>query len=238
VSRSRFLRLAAGALLPFVGLRLSAAAPNPEPAHNSGAPGTKGAAGPGRMGAILVSQFGPVKIHSYLRPANGFQVNTQMIGGRHLRWCCRMPTKLRHTCRRSGKPVDRINSLACAYRSLVRFQVLTERFPDARVFALGGVADQVRARGPARLDSSCDPTALGCELAADLNPLLAHRALMSPFVKRASPCRVELAHIALADSLQNTSTRVVGPESHLGPVSRASPVWTNNSDPDVLGLST
>jgi hypothetical protein len=38
LSRSRFLRLAAGALLPFVGWRLSAAAAaNPEPAQNSGA---------------------------------------------------------------------------------------------------------------------------------------------------------------------------------------------------------
>ena len=33
------------------------------------------------MGAILVSQFGPVKIHSYLSPADGFQVNTQMVEG-------------------------------------------------------------------------------------------------------------------------------------------------------------
>src|SRR5260370_5865854 len=82
LSRSRFLRLAAGALLPFVGLRLSAAAaPNPELAQNSGAPGTKDATAPGRMGAILVSQFGPVKIHSYLSPADGLQVNTQMIEG-------------------------------------------------------------------------------------------------------------------------------------------------------------
>jgi hypothetical protein len=40
LSRSRFLRLAAGALLPFVGLRLSAAAaPNADVAQNSGAPG-------------------------------------------------------------------------------------------------------------------------------------------------------------------------------------------------------
>src|ERR1700726_3258057 len=82
LSRSRFLQLAAGSLLPFVGLRLSAAgAPNPERAQNSGAPGTKDAAAPGRMGAILVSEFGPVKIHSYLSPADGFQVNTQMIEG-------------------------------------------------------------------------------------------------------------------------------------------------------------
>ena len=51
LSRPRFFRLAAGALLPFVGLRLSAATPpNPELAPNSGAPGTKDAAAPGRRG--------------------------------------------------------------------------------------------------------------------------------------------------------------------------------------------
>src|SRR5207244_10393188 len=44
------------------------------------------------------------------------------------------------------------HSLACAYRSLGGLQILTERFPDARVFALDGIADQVRTRGPARLD--------------------------------------------------------------------------------------
>jgi hypothetical protein len=82
LSRSRFLRLAAGVLIPFVGLRLSAAAaPNPDLAQNSGAPGAKDTAVQGRMGAILVSQFGPIKIHSYLSPADGFHVNTQMIEG-------------------------------------------------------------------------------------------------------------------------------------------------------------
>jgi hypothetical protein len=50
LSRSRFLWLAAGALLPFVGLRLPAgAATNPELAQNRGAPGTKDAAAPGRI---------------------------------------------------------------------------------------------------------------------------------------------------------------------------------------------
>jgi hypothetical protein len=49
LSRSRLLRLAAGALLPFVGLRLSAAAaPNPELAQKTDAPATKDAAAPGR----------------------------------------------------------------------------------------------------------------------------------------------------------------------------------------------
>ena len=51
-----------------------------------------------------------------------------------------------------GKPIDRIVLSPCAYRSWGGLQVLTERFPDARVFALDGIADQVRARGPARLD--------------------------------------------------------------------------------------
>src|SRR5260370_10649713 len=97
LSRSRFLRLAAGALLPLVGLRPSAAAaPNPELAQNSGAPGTKHAAAPGRMGAILVSEFGPVKLHSYLSPTDGLQVNTQMVEGPN--------AKLRHTRRRSASP--------------------------------------------------------------------------------------------------------------------------------------
>src|SRR5258708_18651846 len=81
LSRSRFLRLAAGALLPIVGLRSSAAdAPSPELAQNAGTPGTKDAA-PGRMGTVLLNQFGPIKIHSYLSPADGFHVNTQIIEG-------------------------------------------------------------------------------------------------------------------------------------------------------------
>ena len=230
LSRSQFLRLAAGALLPFVGLRLSAAAvPNPELAQNSGAPGTKDAAAPGRMGAILVRQFGPVKIHSYLSPADGLQVNTQMIEGPTAvvifdgQLLVPYADEVASYVETLGKPVDRIILSHAHTDHWGGLQVLTERFPDARVFALGGVADQVRARGPARLDSSCDPTALGCELAADLNPLLAYRALMSPFVKRASPCRVELAHIALADSLQNTSTRVLIRGRRC--IRHASPIW-------------
>jgi glyoxylase-like metal-dependent hydrolase (beta-lactamase superfamily II) len=51
-----------------------------------------------------------------------------------------------------GKPVDRIILSHSHTDHWGGLQVLTERFPDARVFALDGVADQVRARGPARLD--------------------------------------------------------------------------------------
>src|SRR5258708_2235753 len=159
LSRSRFLQLAAGALLPFVGLRLSAAtAPNPELAQNGGAPGTKDAAAPGRMGTILVSEFGPVKIHSYLSPADGFQVNSQMIEG---------PTavvifdgqlllpyagEVASYVRMLGKPVDRIILSHAHTDHLGGLQILTQPFPHARLFALDGIADQVRARGPARLD--------------------------------------------------------------------------------------
>jgi glyoxylase-like metal-dependent hydrolase (beta-lactamase superfamily II) len=159
LSRSLFLRLAASALLPLVGLRLSvAAAPNPELAQNSGAPGTKDAAVPDRMGAILVSPFGPVKIHSYLSPADGLQVNTQMIEGPNAvvifdgQLLLPYAEEVASYVQTLGKPIDRIILSHAHTDHWGGLQVLTERFPDARVFALDGIADQVRARGPARLD--------------------------------------------------------------------------------------
>src|SRR5712691_2951953 len=160
LSRSRFLRLAAGALLPLVGLRPSAAAaPNPELAQNSGAPGTKHAAASGRMGAILVSEFGPVKLHSYLSPTDGLQVNTQMIEGPTAvvifdgQLLLPYADEVASYVQTLGKPVDRIILSHAHTDHWSGLQVLTERFPNARVFALDGVADQVRARGRARLDS-------------------------------------------------------------------------------------
>src|ERR1700726_1926615 len=157
LSRSRFLRLAAGALLPFVGLRLSAAAAaNPQLAENSGAPGSKDAAAPGRMGAILVSQFGPVKIHSYLSPADGLQVNTQMIEGPNAvvifdgQLLLPYADDVASYVQTLGKPVDRIILSHAHTDHWAGLQVLTERFPNASVFALEGIAEQVRASGPAR----------------------------------------------------------------------------------------
>src|SRR6476660_6639670 len=153
LSRSRFLRLAAGVLLPFVGWRLpAAAAPNPELAQNSGGPETKEAAGPGRMGTILVSQFGPVKIHSYLSPGDGLQVNTQMIEGPNAvvifdgQLLLPYADEVASYVQTLGKPIDRIILSHAHTDHWGGLQVLTERFPD-RVFALDGIADQVRARG-------------------------------------------------------------------------------------------
>src|ERR1700735_4191890 len=159
VSRSHFLRLAAGALFPFVGWRLpAAAAANPELAQNSGGPGTKDPAAPRRMGAILVSQFGPVKIHSYLSPGDGLQVNTQMIEGPNAvvifdgQLLLPYADEVASYVQTLGKPIDRIILSHAHTDHWGGLQLLTERFPDARVFALDGIADQVRTRGPARLD--------------------------------------------------------------------------------------
>jgi glyoxylase-like metal-dependent hydrolase (beta-lactamase superfamily II) len=160
LSRSQFLQLAAGALLPFVGLRPSAAASkNPELAQNGGAPGTKDAAASARMGAILVSQFGSIKIHSYLSPLDGFHVNTQMIEGPMAvvifdgQLLLPYAAEVASYVQTLGKPVDRIILSHAHTDHWSGLQVLTERFPDARVFALDGVADQLHARGQARLDS-------------------------------------------------------------------------------------
>src|SRR6266850_4761857 len=160
LSRSQFLQLAAGALVPFVGFPPSAAAaPSSDLAQNGGEPGTKDAAASDRMGAILVSQFGPVRIHSYLSPLDGFHVNTQMIEGPTAVVIFDGQLLLSHAdevasyVQTLGKPVDRIILSHAHTDHWSGLQVLTERFPDARVFALDGIAEQLRARGQARLDS-------------------------------------------------------------------------------------
>ena len=159
VSRSYFFRLAAGALFPFVGWCLPAAvAANHELAQNSGGAVAKQAAGPGRAGAILVSQFGPVKIHSYLSPADGLQVNTQMIEGPNAvvifdsQLLLPYAGEVASYVQTLGKPVDRIILSHAHTDHWGGLQVLTEHFPGIRVFALEGIADQIRAAGPARLD--------------------------------------------------------------------------------------
>jgi hypothetical protein len=160
LSRSRFLQLAAGALLPFAGLSRSAATDeNSKLAQTGGALGAKDAAASGQMGAILVSQFGPVKIHSYLSPLDGFQVNTQMIEGPKAvvifdgQLLLPYAREVASYVQTLGKPVERIVLSHAHTDHWSGLQVLTERFPDVPVFALDGIADQLRARGQARLDS-------------------------------------------------------------------------------------
>jgi Metallo-beta-lactamase superfamily len=160
LSRSQFLQLAAGALLPLVSWPPSAAAAkSSELAQNGGAPATNDAAASDRMGAILVSKFGPVKIHSYLSPLDGFHVNTQMIEGPTAvvifdgQLLLPYADEVASYVQTLGKPVERIILSHAHTDHWSGLQVLTERFPNARVFALDGIADQLRARGQARLDS-------------------------------------------------------------------------------------
>jgi Metallo-beta-lactamase superfamily len=165
LSRSHFLRFAAGVLFPFVGWRLPAAAEPPELAQNSSGPETKQAAGRGRTGAILVSQFGPVKIHSYLSPADGLQVNTQMIEGPNVvvifdgQLLLPYADEVASYVQTLGKPIDRIILSHAHTDHWGGLQVLTERFTDARVFALDGIADPMAyagltATGPLRKSPS------------------------------------------------------------------------------------
>src|SRR5260370_29287817 len=158
LSRSQFLQFAAGALLPFVGLPPSAAAKNPELAQNGGAPGTKDAAASDCMGAILVSQFGPVKIHSYLSPLDGFHVNTQMIEGQTAvviidgQLLLPYADEVASYVQTLGKPVDRIILSHAHTHHPSGLPVLTQRFPNPRGFALDAVAHQGPPRDPARPD--------------------------------------------------------------------------------------
>jgi hypothetical protein len=160
LSRYRFLQLAVGALLSFAGLpRPATAAKYPELAQNGGAPDTKNVAALDRMGAILVSQFGPVKIHSYLSPPDGFQVNTQMIEGPSAvvifdgQLLLPYAKEVASYVQTLGKPVERIVLSHAHTDHWSGLQALTESFPDVPVFALNGIADQLRTRGQARLDS-------------------------------------------------------------------------------------
>ena len=100
-----------------------------------------------------------LKIHSYLSPPDGFQVNTQMIEGPTAvvifdgQLLLPYADEVASYVQTLGKPVDRIILPHAHTDHWSGLQVLTQRFPDARVFALDGIADQVRARGPARLDN-------------------------------------------------------------------------------------
>jgi alkyl sulfatase BDS1-like metallo-beta-lactamase superfamily hydrolase len=153
LSRSQFLKLAAGALLPLAGLRPSAAAANGNTAER------KEAVAPARMGSILVNEFGAVKIHSYLSPTDGFHVNTQMIEGKEAvvifdgQLLLPYADEVASYVQTLGKPVDRIILSHGHTDHWAGLQVLTERFPATRVFALDGVAAPLRARGKMRLDS-------------------------------------------------------------------------------------
>ena len=110
-------------------------------------------AGLARQGAVQVTQFENVKIHSYVSPMDGWLVNSQIVEG---------PTEVvifdgqlllpyaeevAEYAAQLRKPVTHIIVSHAHPDHWSGLQVLTERFPSARVYALQGIADALKARG-------------------------------------------------------------------------------------------
>lgn len=111
------------------------------------------AAEPVPKGVVRVASFGDVKIHTYVSPADGWLVNSQIIEG---------PTTLvifdgqlllpyaeevANYADRLGKPVERIIVSHGHPDHWAGLQVISERFPSAHLMALPGVADGIKSRG-------------------------------------------------------------------------------------------
>lgn len=104
-------------------------------------------------GTVVVTQRGPVRIHSYVSPAESFLVNTQIVEG---------PTKLivfdgqavmpyakevATYLRRLGKPVDRIILSHGHPDHWSGLEVLTAQLPGVPVYAFPRVIEFVRDAG-------------------------------------------------------------------------------------------
>jgi glyoxylase-like metal-dependent hydrolase (beta-lactamase superfamily II) len=113
---------------------------------------------PDLKGTVIVSEHGPVRIHTYTSPANGFLVNTQIVEGKSKvvifdgQLLLPYAEEVASYVQSIGKPVDRIILSHPHPDHWSGLQTLTERYPDAHVFALAGVADEVRAKGGAELE--------------------------------------------------------------------------------------
>jgi glyoxylase-like metal-dependent hydrolase (beta-lactamase superfamily II) len=110
-------------------------------------------AGLARQGAVQVTQFENVKIHSYMSPVDGWLVNSQIVEG---------PTEVVIFDGQLILPyAEEVAEYAAQLRQPVThiivshahpdhwsgLQFLTERFPSARVYALRGIAEALKARG-------------------------------------------------------------------------------------------
>jgi glyoxylase-like metal-dependent hydrolase (beta-lactamase superfamily II) len=109
------------------------------------------------QGNVVISDHGRVRIHTYVGPENGFLVASQIVEG---------PTRLiifdgqllnayadevAGYAKRLGKPVDRIIVSHGHPDHWSGLEILTQRFANAPVYSLPGVADYIRARGDAML---------------------------------------------------------------------------------------
>jgi hypothetical protein len=110
-------------------------------------------------GKVCVSEYGNVKIHTYISPGDGLLTNTQIVEG---------PTKLivfdgqfflpyaeesATYIESLAKPVDRIVLSHIHLDHWSGLPVLAKRFPDAPICGLAGVGDYLRANGQKILDA-------------------------------------------------------------------------------------
>jgi glyoxylase-like metal-dependent hydrolase (beta-lactamase superfamily II) len=108
---------------------------------------------PDRKGTVIVTERGGVRIHTYVAPADGWLVNTQIVEG---------PTKLiifdaqllnpyaeevATYATSLGKPVDRIIISHGHPDHWAGLEVLTKHFPDAPIYSLAGAADFINQKG-------------------------------------------------------------------------------------------
>jgi glyoxylase-like metal-dependent hydrolase (beta-lactamase superfamily II) len=111
---------------------------------------TKGAS---TQGTIRVARFGNVKIHSYVSPADGWKVTSQIVEGpkQHVIFDGQLllpyATEVAAHAAGLGKPVERIVLSHGHPDHWSGLQVLTEKFPSAKVYALPGIADALNAQG-------------------------------------------------------------------------------------------
>jgi glyoxylase-like metal-dependent hydrolase (beta-lactamase superfamily II) len=106
-----------------------------------------------RQGTVRVAQFGDVKIHSYVSPVDGWLVNSQIVEGPKelvifdAQLLLPYAEEVADYAASLGKPVNRIVISHGHPDHWSGLQVLTKRFPSARVYALQGVAETLKARG-------------------------------------------------------------------------------------------
>ncbi len=106
-----------------------------------------------RQGTVRVVQFGDVKIHSYVSPVDGWLVNSQIVEGPKqlvifdAQLFLPYAEEVADYATSLGKPVNRIVISHGHPDHWSGLQVLTERFPSAGVYALDGIAENLKMRG-------------------------------------------------------------------------------------------
>ncbi len=110
-----------------------------------------------RKGTVVVSKYPNVRIHTYVSPPDGFLVNTHIVEGEASlvlfdgQLLNASAAEVAAYASRLGKPVERIIVSHGHPDHWAGLEVLAARFPTASIFALPGVAEQIRTYGETML---------------------------------------------------------------------------------------